>query len=46
MDNPLPVNFNYSVIDGSDKIINSNLTRPRERLRAHRFLVLERIGKF
>ena len=29
--NPLPANFNYHAIDGSDEVINSNLTRPHER---------------
>ena len=43
--NPLPENFYYCANNGSDKIINCNLTGPRERLCAQRFLVLERIRK-
>ena len=42
---PFLANFNYCMIDGSDEIINSNLTRPRKRLCAQCFLVLERIKK-
>ena len=36
-DELLPANFNYRAINGSDEIINSNLTGPRERLCAQRF---------
>ena len=43
--NPLPANFHYCTIDGSDEIINSNLTGTRKRLCAQHFLVLERIRK-
>ena len=35
--NVLPTIFNYRVIDGSEEIINSNLTGPCERLCAQHF---------